>query len=96
LTPLYVPASDFEIHPVVGSIPLRPTWKPDPAEVAEIIEVPLHDVLDQQLKATEAWTRYGEPFTVPLYRFGNHKVWGATAIILSELEVRLRTALALP
>ncbi len=95
LTPLYVPPSDFEIHPVVGSIPLRPVWKPDPAEVAEIIEVPLHDVLDPRLKVTEEWTRYGEPFTVPLYRFGSHRVWGATAIILSELEVRLRTALDL-
>jgi 8-oxo-dGTP pyrophosphatase MutT (NUDIX family) len=95
LTPLYVPPSDFEIHPVVGSVPRCPVWKPDPAEVAEIIEVPLYDVLDPRLKVTEEWTRYGELFTVPLYRFGNHRVWGATAIILSELEARLRTALNL-
>ncbi len=93
LTPIYVPPSDFEIHPFVGCLPARPVWKPDPREVAKIIEVPLHDLLNPALKAVEDWMRYGKPFTVPFYRFGTHKVWGATAIMLSEFEMRLQTVL---
>src|SRR4051812_34463267 len=91
LTPLYVPPSDFEIHPIVGNLPTRPPWNPHPIEVAAIIETPLDLILDPQVKATEDWERYGRPFTVPFYRIGEHKVWGATAIMLSELEVRLQT-----
>ncbi len=95
LTPLYVPPSDFDIHPVVGSLPIRPVWKPDPVEVAGIIEVPLEKLLDPQIKVVEDWVRYERPFTVPFYQFGTYKVWGATAIILSEFEIRLQTALGL-
>ena len=97
LTTIYVPPSDFEIHPFVGVLPARPIWKADPVEVAEIIEVPLHLLLDDGIKGTEDWIRYGKPFTVRFYRLGDrseHKVWGATAIILSELETRLSSVLA--
>jgi 8-oxo-dGTP pyrophosphatase MutT (NUDIX family) len=94
LTPLYVPPSDFEIHPVVGCLPAKPTWKPDPVEVAEVIETPLHVLFDPQVKEAEEWTRNGQPFPVRFYRIAGHKVWGATAIILSEFEARLATALS--
>jgi 8-oxo-dGTP pyrophosphatase MutT (NUDIX family) len=95
LTPLYVPPSDFEIHPIVAYLPARPAWKPAPLEVAEVIEVPLAHLLDPQVKATEEWTRNDQPFVVPLYRVNEHKVWGATAAILSEFEMRLRAVLAI-
>ncbi len=93
LTPLYVPPSDFEIHPFVGYLPERPVWSPDPNEVAEVIEAPLQLLLDPQIKGVEDWIRYGMPFTVAFYRIGLHKVWGATAIMLSELEARLQAIL---
>jgi 8-oxo-dGTP pyrophosphatase MutT (NUDIX family) len=95
LTPIYVPPSDFEIHPVVGMLPARPEWKPDPREVAAILEVPLDHVLDQSLRKTGQWTlRSGIDSTVPYYDFGGKMVWGATAIILSELEGRLRAVIS--
>ncbi|HLY26919.1 MAG TPA: CoA pyrophosphatase [Aggregatilineales bacterium] len=93
LTPIYVPPSDFEIHPIVGTLPQRPTLKADPGEVAEIIEAPLSILLDEQLKGSEELRRDGFTFTVGYYRVGSHKVWGATAAILSELEARLQRAL---
>jgi 8-oxo-dGTP pyrophosphatase MutT (NUDIX family) len=95
LTPIYVPPSDFEIHPFVGCLGHRPVWSPDSTEVAEIIEAPLHLLLDPHIKAVEDWIRYDKPFTVPFYRIGEHKVWGATAIMLSEFETRLR-AIVMP
>lgn len=93
LTPLYVPPSDFEIHPVVGYAPTLPRWKADPVEVAEIIQVSLHTLFDDQLKGIEDMPRAEMTLRVPFYHLEQHKVWGATAIILSEFEIRLRTAL---
>lgn len=94
LSALYVPPSDFEIHPVVGRLVTRPTWQPDPREVAAILEVPLVDLLDDSKKAVGNWTlRSGVEGHIPHYTLGDSVVWGATAIILSEFEGRLRAAL---
>lgn len=96
LTPLYVIVSDFEIKPLVGVLEARPRFVPNPAEVAEVIEVPLAALLDDEVKVSERWEVQGMSLDVPFYRVGEHAVWGATAIILSEFEARLRAALGLP
>lgn len=93
LSPLYVPPSDYLIHPQVGVCHARPTFRPDPGEVAEIIEAPLTVILDESVKGIEEVTRYERPFTIAYYNIFGHKVWGATAIMLSELEWRLRAVL---
>lgn len=93
LTPLYVSASGFIIHPLVGYVPYRPSFEPDPVEVAEVLEVPLPLFLDDGIKTVERWNRYGREMDVPFYRIHGQTVWGATAIILSEFEGRLRSAL---
>lgn len=93
LSPLYVAVSDYEIHPFVGHIPMRPAFNHDPLEVAAVIEVPLPDLLDDTLKAEERWTIRGLEMNVPFYRLRGHVVWGATAIILSEFEQRLKAVL---
>lgn len=93
LSPLYVAVSDFEIYPFVGYVPLRPAFNHDPLEVAAVIEIPLPDLLDDALKAEERWTIRGLEMDVPFYRLGGQVVWGATAIILSEFEQRLKAVL---
>lgn len=90
LTTIYVPPSDYLISPIVGSLAERPNWRPDPTEVAEIIEVPLAMLFDDTLKASRDVERYGRPFHIRYYGLNGHEVWGATAILLSELEHRLR------
>jgi 8-oxo-dGTP pyrophosphatase MutT (NUDIX family) len=92
LASLYVPPSDFDIHPFVGYTPVRPAWRPQMSEVAEIIEMPLDRLLDDGAKDQETLQRGDLQISILFYRVGQHKVWGATAIILSELEMRLRTA----
>jgi 8-oxo-dGTP pyrophosphatase MutT (NUDIX family) len=98
LVKVYVAPSDFEIHPIVGTIANVPVWKPDPNEVAEIITVDIHDLLDHSIKGYHERTLVsGETARIPHYRVGSdrsHTVWGATAIILSEFEHRLRTVIA--
>lgn len=92
LTPLYVVVSDFQIHPIVGYLPARPEFVPQPSEVAEVIEVPLAHLLDERVKVEERWTLHDVEVDVPYYRLNGHVIWGATAIILSEFENRLRVA----
>lgn len=93
LESLYIPPSDFEIHPFVACRPERPAFVPNPAEVAELLEVPLAALLDTGLHQVEDWVIRGYDVRVPFYHLQGHKVWGATAIVLSELEGRLRATL---
>jgi 8-oxo-dGTP pyrophosphatase MutT (NUDIX family) len=89
LTPIYIPPSDFEVHPFVGYVDERPMWQPDPTEVAGIIEMPVRALLDKSIKVREEWTIRDFTLDVPFYAFQGHKIWGATAIMLSEFENRL-------
>ncbi|MCI0711618.1 MAG: CoA pyrophosphatase [Chloroflexi bacterium] len=94
LTPIYIAPSDFEVHPFVGYASERPMWRPDPAEVAGIIEMPVRTLLDHTIKVREQWTVRDFTLEVPFYAFQGHKIWGATAIMLSEFENRLLKVLA--
>jgi 8-oxo-dGTP pyrophosphatase MutT (NUDIX family) len=84
LTPLYIPPSDFCITPVVGWTGTRPDWRPDPVEVAEVIEVPLRNLADPATVHHEAWQREELTIQVPYFLVQGHRVWGATAMVLSE------------
>jgi 8-oxo-dGTP pyrophosphatase MutT (NUDIX family) len=84
LTPLYIPPSDFCIHPHVAYLPRRPQFRPQPGEVAELLEVPVRHFLDDQNVVHEEWIIRDEPRQVPYYDVYGHKVWGATAMVLAE------------
>lgn len=96
LTPLYISPSDYEVQPFVGVYvgDGRPAFVPSPEEVAAIIEVPLDHLLDQSLRAEEPWQLRGMEVTVPFFYLDGYKVWGATAMMLSEFAERLRLTLA--
>jgi len=97
LTPIYVPPSNFQIHPFVGACMQRPTFKIDPLEVADLMEIPLHLLLDEARKRhDEREFVPGHRAQLPYYWLGESVVWGATAIILSEFEHRLRAVLSTP
>jgi 8-oxo-dGTP pyrophosphatase MutT (NUDIX family) len=84
LTPLYVPPTNFCIYPAVGRLAGVPSFRPDPAEVAGVIEVSLAELAAPETLRRERWTLRGESLTVPFYAVGPHKIWGATAMILAE------------
>jgi 8-oxo-dGTP pyrophosphatase MutT (NUDIX family) len=89
LTPLYIFPSDYCVTPYVAARSDRPTFVPDPVEVAEVLEVPLLTLLDPAIRREEEWVLYGTPTRVPFYQIGEHKVWGATAMVLSEFAAVL-------
>lgn len=90
LTPCYIPPSHHLVYPVVATMQRKPAISPNPAEVAEVFSLSLVDLLAHHTKRTETWDFRGNPVQVPFYFVQGHKVWGATAIMLSELEQRLR------
>lgn len=92
LSHLYIPPSDFEVHPFVGwhQDGKRPNFIPHTHEVAEILEVPLRHLLDPATRREEPWELRGMQVMVPFFDVFGHKVWGATAMMLSEFIERLR------
>ena len=93
LSTLYIPPSDFEVFPVVAALPYQPVFQPNPAEVAQVFSVSLTALLDARLKQSEYRDFKGQRVLIPYYAFHDQIVWGATAIMLSELEGRLRATL---
>jgi len=84
LTPLYVHTSNYCVFPLVAGAGRGLSFRPCPVEVSEIIEVPLAHLLDSNNLKEEFWTLRGQQVMVPFYQFGEHKIWGATAMILAE------------
>lgn len=92
LTPFYIPPSNNRLTPVVGLSVGVPTLRPDPDEVEAAFSVPLRTLLDPATVQEEVWERGGARFRVPFYALEGYKVWGATALLLSELVARVRRA----
>jgi len=91
-TNVYIPPSNFMVYPFLGYCLQTPQFIPDPAEVAGIIEMPLVDFLnDESVVQIEKATSYSKVIKVPAFKIGEHLIWGATAMILSELKEVLKT-----
>ena len=84
LTPLYIPPSNFCIYPIVASIPGPLELKPQPEEVAEVLEPPVDHLADPANVRRETWHYGGQGHDVAFYEFEGHKIWGATAMVLAE------------
>lgn len=85
LTPLYIPPSNYCVYPVVAFSDTRPDFQPSEHEVEEVIEVPVDHLLKPENARREMWHYKGMDMEVPFFVFQEHKIWGATAMILSEL-----------
>ena len=94
LNELWIPPSNYDVVPIVGLMTDEPQPVPSPAEVAKVIAMPLADLLDHDIKQSTPMTFRGRPYDVPYYAVDGHVVWGATGMMLSELEARLRYILA--
>ena len=90
LSPLYIPVSGFRATAFVAYTPVCPDVIPEPGEVVEIIQTPLALIVDEQNVSEEIWDLHGHKATVPFFNVNGNKVWGATAMILSEFAEMLR------
>ncbi|GAB3710763.1 CoA pyrophosphatase [Spirosoma flavus] len=85
LTELYIPPSNFFVQPVVGVLPYRPDFYPDPHEVEAVVEVDLETLLDETIVGDSQIEVRGMMIDAPFYQIQGHRVWGATAMMISEL-----------
>lgn len=85
LSPLYIPPSNFMVYPFVGYYPFHPKFKAQMREVAGIIQIPVSALLNAGIEASETRNHslLGQ-VEIPYYNLGGYKIWGATAMILSE------------
>ena len=88
LSPLHIPVSGYRLHPVVGIVDERPQFIPAEWEVARLLEVSVDNLQDPLIVEREMQTREaaGRKYEVevPYFSIDGHKVWGATAMALSE------------
>ena len=93
-THIYIPPSNFLVYPFMGICKEEIIFIPDSTEVAEIIDLPLSYFLDDNIIVTvNMSTSYGINCVVPAFKIEEHIVWGATAMMLSELKDVLKKAL---
>jgi 8-oxo-dGTP pyrophosphatase MutT (NUDIX family) len=91
LDPVWIPISNFELTPVVAVADVRPNLTPREEEVAALIEFPLR-LLTEQAITLEEISVPGAVLEVGVYRWADHRVWGATARTLSMLGTVLEAA----
>ena len=91
---LFIPPSNFEVYPFMGVYPRTPIFRKQASEVEDLVEIPLTEFLDDQnIISTRMTTSYARDIEVPAYSLGGHTVWGATAMMLSEIRELLREIL---
>lgn len=75
--------SNYVINAFVGTIPSPYPFRPNPDEVAEVIEIPLGALAQVQNVRDEVRLVNGELVNRPSYVYQGHMVYGATAILLT-------------
>ena len=94
MSPLYIPPSNFIVHPFLAVSEYKPLFRKQEDEVEDIIEVSLLDFLnDRNVLMTRVPTSYNVEVEVPAFKLNDHIVWGATAMMLSELKDLLKQVL---
>lgn len=90
LTELFIPPSNFYVLPVVGKLSYKPDFYPDPREVEAVLEVTLDEMMDESIVGSSLLDVRGVTIDAPFYDIQGHKVWGATAMMISELLTIIR------
>lgn len=86
LTKVYVFVSNFMVTPYVGFCHEKPTFTKDQTEVEEILEISVNHLLNtENHKVKDLKIRGYLLKDVPYYDINGQVLWGATAMMTSEL-----------
>ena len=92
LDDVWIPVSNFELRPFVGTTGVRPAFAPHTDEVAEIVELPLLHLLAADAVSEELIKGPGWQLRAAVYRYDGHRIWGATARTLAMFAAVLEEA----
>jgi 8-oxo-dGTP pyrophosphatase MutT (NUDIX family) len=87
LQPTPTIVTGYAIYPFVGLIEPGRAWRLSPREVAQVLELPLDDLLAGYDR--RRLLRRGVPIRTDTYVVGDELIWGATARILADLFDRI-------
>lgn len=83
--------SGYVITPVVGWIDHMPEVTPNPAEVAEVLYVPLTDLVEE-IRFGPGFEHRGRTFPTEAWIWNDHVIWGVTAHVVRSFLHRLAEA----
>lgn len=90
MTNVYIPPSNFLVTPFLGLLKYEPIFTIN-NEVEKIITISLKDLLKEtSISKTMVTTSYAKNVQVPCFVLNNYTVWGATAMMLSEIRALLK------
>lgn len=94
MTEVYIPPSNFYVQPFIGITNETPKFIKQDDEVEDIVEVSLSHFLDENNVSNKlVATSYTAKIEVPAYELNGHVVWGATAMMLSEIKDIIKVVL---
>lgn len=90
MSPIYIPPSNFYVHPFISFTKKNPEFFLQEAEATELIEVPVSSILDLNEEPKLMEVRDSRGVEVPVIDFNGYIIWGATSMILSEFRQLLK------
>jgi 8-oxo-dGTP pyrophosphatase MutT (NUDIX family) len=91
---IYIPPSNFLVYPFMGISHEELEFIPDLDEVKRVLELPLSLFLDDATIAkVKMTTSYATDIEVPAFMVDKYVVWGATAMMMSELKENIKNAI---
>ncbi len=91
LDSLHTFVSGFVVTPVVGWLSAPPELRLNPAEVSEVLEVPVGE-LTEEMRREPGFEHGGRTFPTEAWIWRDHAIWGVTARIVRILKYRLAEA----
>ncbi len=86
LSPVYIPPSNTLVTPIVGFLEHKPSYLPDPSEVAEVLDVRFDDLRNPaNTSFKKVILADGRYIHMPAYLANNKVIWGGTARMISEM-----------
>lgn len=96
MTNIYIPPSNFWVQSYMGYTLKNPVFIAQEEEVEALIEVPVAALLNPDSVGTSRiTTSYATDIEVPIFKLQEYEVWGATAMMLSEIKETIIQAMAL-
>jgi 8-oxo-dGTP pyrophosphatase MutT (NUDIX family) len=93
LSDVYVYNSNFLVTPWVAVTGAALEFAPNPDEVADWFSLPLGEITSAPQITSKQIRRGPFHFSAPCFHWREYQIWGATSMILSELQCLLRNTL---